>query len=57
MCFHKRYYLQTISETKVKSALKASGEDADQEKFEALVCLAVDQEKLILQKDQEKKVR
>ncbi|XP_011142561.1 MICOS complex subunit Mic60 isoform X2 [Harpegnathos saltator] len=46
--------LRTISETKIKSALRASGENASEEQLEALVSLAVNEEKLILQEEQEK---
>ncbi|XP_011262287.2 LOW QUALITY PROTEIN: MICOS complex subunit Mic60 [Camponotus floridanus] len=41
--------LRTVSETKVKAALRAAGEDATQEKLDALICLAVNQEKLVLE--------
>ncbi|XP_032685600.1 MICOS complex subunit Mic60 [Odontomachus brunneus] len=46
--------LRTVNESKIKSALRTSSEGADEEKLEALVCLAVNQEKLTLQEDHEK---
>ncbi|XP_014471483.1 PREDICTED: MICOS complex subunit Mic60 isoform X2 [Dinoponera quadriceps] len=48
--------LRTVNETKIKSALRAFGENADEEKLEALVSLAVNRETLILQENQEKKL-
>ncbi|KAL6446564.1 hypothetical protein ACFW04_001238 [Cataglyphis niger] len=41
--------LKTIEEAKIKAALKATGDEATQEKLDALICLAVKQEKLELQ--------
>ncbi|XP_070155257.1 MICOS complex subunit Mic60 isoform X2 [Polyergus mexicanus] len=41
--------LRTLNEAKVKTALRSTGEDATQEKLDALICLAVNQEKLELQ--------
>ncbi|XP_050449745.1 MICOS complex subunit Mic60 isoform X2 [Cataglyphis hispanica] len=41
--------LKTVEEAKIKAALKATGDEATQEKLDALICLAVKQEKLELQ--------
>lgn len=41
--------LRTVSEAKVKSALRTAGEDATQEKLDALLSLAVNQEKIELE--------
>lgn len=49
--------MQTVNEAKVKAALKATGDDATQEKLDALICLAVNQEKLELQDQYAKEVR
>nr|XP_012220441.1 PREDICTED: MICOS complex subunit Mic60 isoform X4 [Linepithema humile] len=61
--YHKVNYLQkeleklrTVSEAKVKTALRAAGEDANQEKLDALICLAIDQEKLILEDEHTRKL-
>lgn len=43
-------------ETKLKAALKAGGENADNEKLDALVCAEVDKEKRNMQNDFDKKV-
>jgi len=40
----------------VKAALRAAGEDATQEKLDALICLAVNQEKLVLEDKYAKEV-
>lgn len=48
--------LQTINEAKVKAALRTTGEDATQEKLDALICLAVNQEKIELEDKHAKKV-
>lgn len=40
----------------MKAALKTTGEDATQEKLDALICLAVDQEKIELEDMHAKKV-
>lgn len=49
--------MQTVNENKVKAALRASGDTASQEKLDALVCLELDKEKLILEDELSKKVR
>ncbi|XP_018358670.1 PREDICTED: MICOS complex subunit Mic60, partial [Trachymyrmex cornetzi] len=41
--------LRTINETKVKAALRTAGEDATQEKLDALICLEVNRERLELE--------
>jgi len=48
--------LQTVNEAKVKAALRTSGEDATQEKLDALIGLAVNQERLELEDKHAKKV-
>ncbi|XP_076650499.1 inner membrane mitochondrial protein mitofilin isoform X2 [Halictus rubicundus] len=41
--------LRTVNETKLKAALKASGDTATKEQLDALVCLELDKEKSILE--------
>ncbi|KAG5319890.1 MIC60 protein, partial [Acromyrmex heyeri] len=41
--------LRTVNETKVKTALRTAGEDASQEKLDALICLEVNRERLELE--------
>ncbi|XP_018313439.1 MICOS complex subunit Mic60 isoform X1 [Mycetomoellerius zeteki] len=41
--------LRTVNETKVKAALRTAGEDATQEKLDALICLEVNRERLELE--------
>ncbi|XP_076241891.1 inner membrane mitochondrial protein mitofilin isoform X2 [Calliopsis andreniformis] len=48
--------LRTVNETKIKTALKASGDAATQEKLDALVCLELEKEKLILEDQLNKKL-
>ncbi|XP_028047947.1 MICOS complex subunit Mic60 isoform X2 [Monomorium pharaonis] len=48
--------LRTINEAKVKTALRATGDDATQEKLDALIGLAVDQERLALEDKHAKKL-
>ncbi|XP_012281566.1 MICOS complex subunit Mic60 isoform X1 [Orussus abietinus] len=47
--------LQTIEDAKLKAALKATGEEGDQEKIEALICTEVNKEKRILQEEFDRK--
>ncbi|CAL7937890.1 unnamed protein product [Xylocopa violacea] len=48
--------LRTINESRVKAALRSSGDIAAQEKLDALVCLELDKEKLILRDEFDKKL-
>ncbi|XP_015597219.1 MICOS complex subunit Mic60 isoform X4 [Cephus cinctus] len=48
--------LETIQETKLKNALKASGDDSNQAKIEALICAEVNKEKRYLREEFEKKL-
>ncbi|XP_071626759.1 MICOS complex subunit Mic60 isoform X4 [Temnothorax longispinosus] len=48
--------LRTVNEAKVKAALRTTGEDATQEKLDALISLAVNQERLELEDNHAKKL-
>ncbi|XP_077259436.1 inner membrane mitochondrial protein mitofilin isoform X1 [Temnothorax americanus] len=48
--------LRTVNEAKVKAALRTTGEDATQEKLDALISLAVNQERLELEDKHAKKL-
>ncbi|XP_031825807.1 inner membrane mitochondrial protein mitofilin isoform X4 [Nomia melanderi] len=48
--------MRTLNENKLKAALKAYGDTASEEQLDALVCLKLDQEKLILQEELSKKI-
>ncbi|XP_011340247.1 MICOS complex subunit Mic60 isoform X1 [Ooceraea biroi] len=48
--------LRTVDEAKLKAALRAAGEDANQEKLDALIRLAVDQERFAVEEQQAKKL-
>lgn len=58
-CVYKTNFihLQILYEDKVRGALRATGDIANQEKLDALVCLAVDKEKLAMENENAKKVR
>ncbi|XP_020296107.1 MICOS complex subunit Mic60 isoform X7 [Pseudomyrmex gracilis] len=45
-----------LYESKIKAALKAAGDTTNQEKLDALVCLAVDKEKLAMESENAKKL-
>ncbi|XP_050594210.1 MICOS complex subunit Mic60 isoform X5 [Bombus affinis] len=48
--------MRTVNESKLKAALKSSGDVATQERLDALVCLELDKEKQILQDEFNKKL-
>ncbi|CAK9808193.1 MICOS complex subunit Mic60 [Anthophora quadrimaculata] len=48
--------LRTVHESKLKAALRSSGDMASQEKIDALVCLELEKEKLILNEQFNKKM-
>lgn len=48
--------LQTVDEAKLKTALRAAGEGASQEKLDVLINLAIDQEKFGLEEQYSRKV-
>ncbi|XP_017878174.1 MICOS complex subunit Mic60 isoform X4 [Ceratina calcarata] len=48
--------LRTINESKIKAALKTTGDTAVQEKLDTLVCLELDKEKQLLQDEFNKKL-
>ncbi|XP_033361925.1 MICOS complex subunit Mic60 isoform X7 [Bombus vosnesenskii] len=48
--------MRTVNESKLKAALKSSGDVATQERLDALVCLELDKEKQVLQDEFNKKL-
>ncbi|CAK9795442.1 MICOS complex subunit Mic60 [Anthophora plagiata] len=48
--------LRTVNESKLRAALRSSGDTASQEKIDALVCLELEKEKLILNEQFNKKM-
>jgi hypothetical protein len=48
--------LQTVGEAKLKAALRASGEDVNQERLDFLIQLAVNQDRFLSEAEQSKKV-
>ena len=49
--------LQTVNKSKLKAALKSSGDVMTEERLDTLVCLELDKEKQILQDEFSRKVR